>query len=309
MTVKQPGGENAAKGHLALAVAYIIFGLNITVSKAVLGNDMVSSFALSTFRMVGAAVLFWTASLFMKREKVPVKDILKLALAGLFGIVCNQNLFLMGLSYTSPVDASIVSTLVPAVTMVIAAFYLKEPITWKKVLGVLIGAAGVLMLILTGRSASQQAGSVAGNLMVLGSVCSYSIYLAVFKPVVVKYRPVTLMKWMFLSAALVTLPFGWRDTAAIDYSLLDAQTVWGIIYVVGCATFVSYFLVPIGQQNLRPTIVGMYNYVQPIVAYAVAVAVGMDSFGWEKTLAALLVFLGVYVVNTSKSRAQVEAGK
>ena len=115
------------------------------------------------------------------------------------------------------------------------------------------------------------------------------------------------MKWMFLYSTIFSLPFCWRDINIIDYKTLPVKTWFEIIYVVVFATFISYFLIPVGQKYLRPTIVSMYNYVQPVVSSIVAVVIGMDIFGWKKALAALLVFLGVYIVTQSKSRAQMEA--
>ena len=140
------------KGHIAILTANIIWGLNSPISKTVLNSGDISPFALTTFRMVGAAAAFWLVSLFTKRENVPPKDLAMLFFAALCGIVFNQGVFIFGLSMTSPIDASIVSTTAPIITMIIAAFYLKEPITNKKVSGIFLGAVGALMLIISGQS-------------------------------------------------------------------------------------------------------------------------------------------------------------
>lgn len=300
--------ERSYKGHVALLTANLIFGLNTPISKTVLGLDAISPYALTMFRMIGAAIIFWCASAFVRKERVARKDLVMLFFASLLGIQLNQTMFLIGLSKTSPIDASIVVTLVPILTMIISAMYLKEPITWKKVVGVLIGASGALLLILSSRSsAGASSGNMVGNMLCLLSAASFATYLTVFKPLIVKYRPVTLMKWMFLYAAVCSIPFGYKEIAFIDYSALTLDNYVRIGYVVLFATFIAYILIPIGQQNLRPTVVSMYNYLQPLVSSVVAVLMGMDIFGWEKALAGVLVFLGVYVVTRSKSRAQLEA--
>ncbi len=140
-----------------------------------------------------------------------------------------------------------------------------------------------------------------------GILRNYATYLTAFRNVIVKYSPVTTMKWMFLFAAVVAAAVYYRPLTAVDYAALAPRTWAGIGYVVVCSTFLSYFMVPIGQRYLRPTVVSMYNYVQPVVAVLFSVAIGLDSFGFTKAAAALCVFAGVWLVTKSKSRAQVEA--
>lgn len=295
------------RGHAALLTANLIFGLNAPVAKTVLSLEAVSPYALNLFRMAGAAILFWIASLFVKWERVSPKDMLLLFFASLFSIQLNQTSFLIGLSMTSPIDASIVATMVPILTMIFAAIFLREPITWLKVLGVAVGAAGAVMLILSNTSITRGQGSMAGNLICLLGAASFAIYLSVFKRLISRYSSITLMRWMFLYAAVCAVPFCYRDVARIDYASLSWDIYARIVYVVAGATFLAYMLIPVGQKFLRPTVVGMYNYVQPFVASLAAVAMGLDVFGFTKGFAAALVFLGVYIVIKSKSRAQIEA--
>ena len=298
------------RGHAALLVAYIIFGLNTPIAKNVLEHaEVCSPFALTFYRIAGAAVLFWMLSLFTKKESVPIRDLLMLFGASFFGVFFNQMTFISGLSHTSPIDASVIVTTAPIMTMILAAFFLKEPITWKKAIGVVIGASGALLLILTGNRTEQHHTSINGSILCLLSTLSFSIYLAAFKKVILKYTPVTLMKWMFLFATACSLPFCWNDIISVHYTGIPADIYLQIIYVVALATFFAYLLIPIGQKFLRPTIVSMYNYIQPIVSSLVAVSLGMDRFGWVKGGATALVFLGVYVVTTSKSYAQLKAEK
>jgi drug/metabolite transporter (DMT)-like permease len=202
------------KGHAALLVAYIIFGLNTPVSKAVLMYGT-STMALTFYRFVGAAILFWLASMFIKKERVSCRDIILLFAASVFAIIINQMSFIIGLSKTSPIDASVITTLVPVMTMIFAAFFLKEPITWKKVIGVFIGAAGALLLIFNGNIVRHDTGSIEGNLLCMLSCLAFAIYLAAFKRLIIRYNAITSMKWMFLSATICSLPFCWRDISAV----------------------------------------------------------------------------------------------
>lgn len=294
--------------HAAMLGANMIFGLNAPISKTILTQGVVNSFSLTLFRMTGAAILFWIISIFTPKEKVSHRDLVLLFFAALFGIVINQVSFLIGLSMTSPIDASIVATMVPILTMFISAIYLKEPITGKKVTGVLTGAAGALLLILTSHNTHTGAsGSMSGNLFCLLGCLGFATYLVVFRDLIKRYSPVTLMKWMFLYASVCCIPFGYSNVMDIDISSLSTETYLKIVYVVGGATFLAYLLIPIGQKTLRPTTVSMYNYVQPLIASSAAIIIGLDNFSWAKAVAGGLVFLGVYFVTKSKSRAQMEA--
>ncbi|MDR2764237.1 MAG: DMT family transporter [Tannerella sp.] len=299
--------DKNVKGHAALFTAYLIFGLNTPVSKTVLAEGDTSPMALTFFRFAGAAALFWLASLFVKKERVCRRDIFLFFIASMFGILINQMSFIVGLSMTSPIDASVITTTVPILTMILAAFFLREPITWKKAGGVLVGAAGALLLIFNGSSVHSGSVNRIGDWLCVLSCTAFALYLTAFKKLILRYSAITSMKWMFLYATVVGLPFCWRDVASVPYAALPPDTVIRIVYVVALATFAAYLLIPIGQKSLRPTVVSMYNYLQPLVSSIVAVVAGMDVFGWSKGIASLLVFLGVYLVTQSKSRAQLEA--
>lgn len=164
----------------------------------------------------------------------------------------------------------------------LATLFLREPITWLKAGGVLLGCGGALLLILVSRHGTGGTSSVAGDVLCVISAVSYATYLTAFRNVIVKYSPVTTMKWMFLFAAVAAVAIYYRPLARVDYAALAPRTWAGIGYVVVCSTFLSYFMVPIGQRYLRPTVVSMYNYVQPLVAVLFTVAVGLDTFGFTK---------------------------
>ncbi len=297
------------KGHAALWAANVVWGLNAPIAKEVLSSEHVDTFAMNVYRMAGACLLFWTASLFVRSEKVSRRDLVKLFFASIFGIQLNQMLFLWGLSMTSPIDTSIIATVVPIITMVLATVFLREPLTGLKAAGVFLGAAGAVILVLASHHEPTQASSVAGDLMAVISAVSYAVYLTAFRNTIVKYSPVTVMKWMFLFAAIGSVIIYFKPLTQTDYAAIPPRIYAGIAYVVVGSTFFSYLCVPIGQRYLRPTLVSMYNYLQPIVAVVFTVIMGLDTFGWLKTLAAGCVFTGVWLVTQSRSRAQMEAEK
>ena len=298
------------KGHLAMLVANIAWGLMAPLSKSIMMFGAIGYLSLVSFRLAGAAIAFWIASFFIKREKVPPRDKLLMFVASLFAIVFNQAIFITGVSMTSPINASIVTTFLPIITMIISAFYLKEPITLKKLLGVIIGGAGAVLIIVS--STQLDAGSSASNrnlmgiLLVFMAQTSYAIYFVFFKNFVGKYSPITLMKWMFLFASITYLPFGQSEFLHLDYTAIPFSVYKDIAFVVLGSTFLTYLMVPIGQKNLRPTVASMYNNVQPIVATIAAAVMGIDAFGLLKGIAIALVFTGVYIVNRSKAASELK---
>lgn len=299
------------KGHSSMLGANVMWGLMSPVAKFVMVGGAVTPLVVTDLRITGAMVLFWIASFFQKPERVAPKDLLKLLGASLLAIVFNQGCFIFGVGLTSPVDASIITTSMPLLAMVLAAIYLKEPITGKKVLGIAVGATGALLLILGSHQVSEAkaAGNhyIWGDLLVLLAQFSYALYFVLFKNFVNKYSLITIMKWMFTYAFICALPFSYNDLLHTEWKSLQSTEIGALIFIVVGSTFISYVLIVIGQKNLRPTVAGMYNYVQPLVASIVAVCWGMDTFNFVKIISVALIFGGVYLVTNSRSKAEMEA--
>lgn len=296
------------QGHIFALTANVLWGLMAPIGKSALMEF--SALSVTTFRMVGAAACFWLLSAFCKREHVDHRDMLKIFFASLFALVFNQGVYIFGLSMTSPIDASIVTTTLPIVTMIIAAIYLKEPVTNLKVLGIFVGAMGALILIMSSQTAGGGNSSIIGDLLCLVAQISFSIYLTVFKGLSQKYSPVTLNKWMFVYASMCYIPFSYHDVASIQWAEISTAAFVQVGYVVVGGSFLAYIFIMTAQRLMRPTVVSMYNYMQPIVASIAAIIMGLGVFGWEKGAAIALVFLGVYIVTKSKSKADFEkAGK
>lgn len=287
-----------------MLAASVAWGLMSPIGKDIMSTE-VTALSLATFRMVGGAVCFWTASLFTKYEEVKPHDLMMLFFAALFAIVFNQGMFIFGLSLTSPINASIITTLAPIATMILAAIHLREPVTGKKVGGVFLGAIGALILILGSTGGGGRESSVWGDVMCFIAQVSFAVYLTFFKDLVTRYKPITCMKWMFTYAAMCFIPFSYREVSALPFAEIPAGT-WGeIAFVVVGATFMTFLLLMFAQKILRPTVLSMYNYTQPIIASIVSVIIGLGTFGWLKGIAVICVFAGVYIVTQSKSRAQL----
>ena len=294
--------ESKAKGHLAMLGANVMWGLMSPVTKIVFATGIVAPMIMVDFRVAGAAILFWITSLFLPREHVPVKDVARLFGAGMLGVLFNQGCFILGVSLTSPGEASLVTTTMPMWVMLLAWLILREPITLKKAGGIALGAAGAMILIFGSGVQAAGANPALGDLIVLCAQLSYALYLTLYRNFIRKYSLVTLMKWMFLSATVVALPGSIHWLAATDWHAISGLEWSGIGYVVVCGTFLAYICVMTGQKSLRPTLVGMYNYVQPIVATITGICLGLDRFTPAKALAIVLIFSGVWLVTISKAR-------
>ena len=304
------------KGHAAMFGANAMWGLMSPISKFIMLGGAVTPLVVTDLRIGGAMVLFWIACFFQKQEHVSHKDLASLFVAALLGIVFNQGCFIFGVSLSSPGDASIITTSMPLWAMVLAALILKEPITGKKVLGIAAGASGALLLILgngqngQGTSATTAGGTMIwGDLLVLLAQFCYALYIVLYKDFVNKYSLVTIMKWMFTYSFICILPFSANSLMRTDWSSLHLPELGGLSFIVVGATFISYMLIVVGQKNLRPTVAGMYNYIQPLVACIVAVCWGMDSFNFIKGMAVIFIFGGVYLVTSSRSRKELESYK
>ena len=278
------------------------WGLMAPIGKDAMLNG-INGIDLVSFRVLGGALLFWLTSLFTKKEHVPVKDILLLGCAGLFALVFNQCSYTIGLNLTSPSNSSIMTTSMPIFAMVLSFFILKEPITWQKAGGVLLGCTGAVIIITTSATAGNaKVGNIWGDLLCMSAQLSFALYLSLFKPLIQKYSLFTVNKWMFTWATLIIWPFTLGHVSSIDFASVPMSTWWETGFVVFFGTYISYICMMVGQQTLRPTVVSVYNYMQPLVSVSVSVAAGLAVFKTSQALAAILVFSGVWFVVKSKSK-------
>ena len=292
-------------GHLACFVAYAIFGFNIIVCKDLTSGQLISPLAIFSLRSIGAGTLFWLISLFAPKEKIERKDYVKIFAASILGFFVCQISFLIGLPHITPMDCSVLSAISPIYTMIIAAIVLKEPLTLQKVAGVIISFLGIIYLIVSRTVAAGVAETTLfGIIMIIFNSLSFSLYLGIFKPLIGKYSVITFMKWIFLFAFVISIPFSAKEIITLNWSTIPTIQLAELTYLIFCATFITYFLIPLGQKRIRPTLVSMYSYVQPIIAIVISICIGMEMLTWQKLLAAIMVFGGVVVVSYSKSRVE-----
>lgn len=291
------------KSHLAIIGANIIWGLNYVVAKGIMPDFLLPQ-AVVFLRISGTVVLVWMLHFFLPSEKVEKKDLLRMALCSVFGVVANQILFFEGLSRTTPISASIIATSIPIYILVFSHFILKEKITGAKVFGITIGAAGALMIILSAGTGDFRLDTLLGNSMIFTNNASWALYLVMLKPLMEKYDSLTIMKWTFLFGFIIIFPFSFSITASSAFAQIPLNIWISVLFVVFITSGFAYCLVNYSLKTVSPNINGIYIYLQPLVASSVAVIFRNDIFKVIDLAAAVLIMSGVYFVSKQPNRRQ-----
>ena len=288
-------------GHLCLLGANVIYSINYSIAKDVLGSHIQSS-GFILLRAVSAMVLYWLTSLFMRYEKIAKEDRLRLFLCGVFGVAVNQLLFFKGLSLTSPINASIMMVCTPILVVVMGYFAMTEKFSKLRIIGIFTGLAGAVFLILNPAQGKQLGLVNWGDLLVLLNACSWGLYLIIVKPLMQKYHTITVIKWVFLTGFIIVLPFGYHQLLEVDWKNMPSKIYWEIFFVVFATTYLAYILNTYSLKNLSSSVAGTYIYSQPLLTALFAVMLGKDAIDYVKILASLMIFSGVYMASrTNKS--------
>lgn len=288
------------KGHAAIFLANTIFGLGVPVSKALL-DSWVTPMGFMASRSLFAAIFFWVIACFLPKEHVEKKDLMVILLGGLLGFVISQSLTAWALDFTTPVYYSLIAALTPVGVMLMAALFIGEKITWMKVVGVVLGIAGALIMLVKSWQSGAGKNDVLGIFLAILSLLTWAIYLIVTRKVSQKYSSVTQMKWIFLISAIVTVPIVLPefDAQVLYSSAANWEGIAEMAFLVLGATVLGYFLIPVAMKTLQATTVSIYTNLQPIVASLVAIIIGQDFLSWDKIVAAILVLVSAYIVTNA----------
>ena len=287
------------KAHAGLFLAMVVFGLMAPFSKDAM-NSGVTGFQLATFRICGAAILFWLSSIVVPQQHVPKQDLLRIAAASIFGIVLAQGGLILGLSLTSPINATMEITTQPIFALLLAAIILHERITLRKAVGVLLGFVGAAILVLLTTSDNGRAADFRGDIIVFVSQISFALYLTIFSDIIKRYSLFTFNKWMFTFASIFLLPLTLNDMVQLKWTTLSLRTIGEIAYIIVFCTFITFLLVVYSQRKLSSTVVSTYNYVQPFVTVTASLLMGLAVFQWQHLIAAILIFTGVWLVISTR---------
>lgn len=280
---------------VAATLVSIIYGVTFTIAKDVMPKH-IDAFGFIFLRVGGSMLLFWLATLFVKTEKIEKNDFPRIIAASFFGIAFNMLTFFKGLSYTSPIMGAVLMVTTPMIVLVLSAILIKERMENRKIIGILLGLAGTITLILYGKSMVNAPNATLGNILVFVNAVSYGFYLIIVKKLMDKYKALSFVKWIYFFGFLMVIPFGWSEFQAVDWAIVPTSAFLKIGFVVVFSTFLTYLLNLLSMKELKPTTVAVFIYLQPLFASIFAIGLGKDELSWVKIGSALLIFIGVYLV-------------
>ena len=299
------------KAHIALFSVNALYGANHVIAKGVMPDYLTPSVFIF-LRASGATLLFWIFKIIFVREKVQRKDLFLMALCGLFGVAMNQLFFFHGLSLTSPVNTGIIMTINPILVVILSFFTLKEAITLRRSVGILIGATGAVLLTLTAGTGIGD--SSLGDLFIFINAASYALYLVLVKPLMGKYKPLTVITYVFSFGFIFVMlyPPTFMELYITNFSRIPMSMVFVIIYVVVGVTFLAYLLTVFGLKHVSPSATSAYIYLQPVLV--MLFAVGLSALGMaedytgtitsEKIMYMILIFIGVYITSSKSFKKE-----
>ncbi|MGM0931906.1 MAG: DMT family transporter [Bacteroidota bacterium] len=293
--------NNRALAIIAATIASAIYGVNHTLAKGVMPVH-IEPLGFIFLRVFGAAILFWAISFLGPREKIATSDWPRILGCAVFGMVINMLFFFKGLSLSTPINSSVIVTLSPVMVLILASILIRERITLLKSIGIIVGLAGALILVLFSADTGSNAPNIPmGNVLFIVNAFSYGLYLILVKPLTAKYHPFTLMKWLFLIGVFINFPITIGEFTDVQWSSLPFDAIWKMAFVVVGTTFSTYLLNIYALKQLSASTISAFIYLQPLIAIVYAISTGADSLNLTKVVAALLVFAGVYMVTKKKT--------
>ena len=288
---------------LAATIATTIYGINHTVAKMVM-PIYIGSLGLVFLRVLGATIIFWTLSLFFKTKPIEKKDRLTILKCGLFGMSINIAAFIAGLDYSTPVNSSILIIISPIFVVILSFFIFKNKINFIKILGIILGFIGAMILILTADSNSSIGRNIPlGNFLFIVNSISYAYYLIIVKPMAEKYDLITLFKWLFLIGLIFNFPLGINQFLDVDWASLPLwEAVLPMVFVVVGTTCMTYFLNGYALSKITSTEVAVFMYLQPIIGILFAIFTKSDTITLIMFVASVLIFTGVYLTSVLKQK-------
>ncbi|NRB60709.1 MAG: DMT family transporter [Winogradskyella sp.] len=287
----------------ALFMVQLIYGLNYTIAKVVINDNYIKPFGFVLLRVACATALFCALSAIIPQQKIEKRDFFKLFVASVFGVVVNMLFFFKGLEFTSPIHASAIMTIVPIIILILSAYILKEEVTKKRIFGAILGFSGALVLTIYGKSDRVGDNIPLGNLLIFLNAVSYSIYIILIKKLTKKYHPFTFIKWLFLFGTVLLIPFGYHELQLVEWQTFTPYIIFSVLFVIIGATFGTYLLNPLALNKLKASTVGVFIYLQPVIAGLFAIIMGADTIDIIKILAMVLIFSGVYLVSLKPKKA------
>lgn len=292
-------------GNLCILIAVIFWGVNVSVTKALIPEWM-TAYGIIIVRLVGGAICMWIASLFVKTSKILKGDWIKLILGGAIGLFLFIFLFILSLKYGNPIDISIIMTLPPVFVILINVIFLKQRPYWIEYLGVIVSFIGAALVILGGVThhhgvvEHHDKSNVIGDILAIVSTICYAFYLVIVVGPTKTYKPITMLRWVFLFSAipaLALIPFATHEPILHTHKAVP----WiEIAFILFCVTFIAYFLVEPAIKYIGSELVSIYQYLLPVFATISAVLMGLAHLRWIQVIAMGIIVVGMVLTNIGK---------
>ena len=286
---------NRLKPHLALLVCNVLWAMDYPFYNIVLPH-YVHPMAMVSASLVATALFSLVPLLWQKAEKVERADIRKLIGAALLIGVLRKVFIMYGLSMTSPIDGSIIDTIVPLLVLALSVLLGMDRFTRLKITGLVLGMAGAVAVVLAGASSSHAHSRLWGNVMIFLCACVTSVYMVWFKRLIAKYRITTVLRWLYCAAAVMALPFGIGPIVHTDFAAIARHALFPTLFVLTVPTYVPNLMLNYALKTVQPTVSSIYTYLQPVLAIAISVGMGLDKLHADTVIFALVIFVGVGLV-------------
>ena len=286
---------NRLKPHLALLVCNVLWAMDYPFYNIVLPH-YVHPMAMVSASLVATALFSLVPLLWQKAEKVERADIRKLIGAALLIGVLRKVFIMYGLSMTSPIDGSIIDTIVPLLVLALSVLLGMDRFTRLKITGLVLGMAGAVAVVLAGASSSHAHSHLWGNVMIFLCACVTSVYMVWFKRLIAKYRITTVLRWLYCAAAVMALPFGIGPIVHTDFAAIARHALFPTLFVLTVPTYIPNLMLNYALKTVQPTVSSIYTYLQPVLAIAISVGMGLDKLHADTVIFALVIFVGVGLV-------------
>ena len=287
---------------IAATIASFIFGINHTLAKGLM-PEHIQPFGFILLRVTGAGILFWLVSIFTKYEPIQRRDWPRIIACAIFGMVINMLFSFKGLSLSTPINSSVIITISPILVFILSAVLIREKITSLKAIGAVLGLIGALILVIFTVPSTTDAPNIPlGNTLIIINAISFGLFLITVRPLTARYSSITLMKWFFLIAIFINFPIGISEFSSVEWTELPFSAAWRLCFVVLGPTFLTYLLNIYALKELSASTLGVFVYLQPVIAIAFAIISGADQLNFTKIIAGILVFVGVFIVTRKPSR-------
>lgn len=293
--------SGALVGNLCILLATIFWGINVSATKALIPQWMTAN-GIVVVRLVGGCILMWIASLFVRHKSIDKSDWVKFILGGAIGLFLFIFLFVTSLKFGNPIDISIIMTLPPIFVVLIGVVFQHQRPSWIEYAGIVVSFIGAAIVILEGGHGKAGSNNLLGDILAIASTLCYAFYLVIIEKPSKNYKPITMLRWVFLFAAIPALFLipGMQKEEILHTT--EAIPWVEIAFILICPTFLAYFLVEPAEKLIGSELVSLYQYLLPVFATISAVFMLGDHIKWLQVVAMIIIIAGMILTNIGKKK-------